>query len=118
MIYPAFPIYALCDFYIGFHNPHCFYNVFLYLLSLLSPICSTIMVRFFGNCNLILSHLSECHGNTGNSVLVGSALQTGEDGKVDFLLKVVLDLLARLVMALGALAVKDQTRPAKYTYHS
>jgi hypothetical protein len=53
-----------------------------------------------------LCHL-EGYGEGGNGVVVGATLVAGEDGGVDFLLKVVLSHHALLVCGAHALAVED-----------
>ena len=48
-------------------------------------------------------------------MVVRSALQAGEDGEIEFLLDVVHDVVALLVLSLDALAVEDHgaTRTAE-----
>lgn len=51
--------------------------------------------------------LLQSNGESGDGVVVGAALVTGEDGEVDGTLKVVHDLLASLVGAADTLAEED-----------
>jgi len=59
------------------------------------------------------THLSERHGDAGDGVVVRAALQGGEDGEVDLVLQVIVDLLALLVHGAEALPVEDEAGPGE-----
>lgn len=57
----------------------------------------------------LLPYLFQCHCHCSNGMVVGAALQRGEDCKVDFVLQVVKGLLATLLVhGTDTLAIENQ----------
>lgn len=63
--------------------------------------------------------LSESHSHGSDGVVMWPTLQGGEDGEVDFVLKVVHDILPLLVHGANTLTIEDEASPEqdRIIYH-